>query len=507
MSCIDGKGIRTFCGKEECLYHYEKSFASFQGICCGASDSKECEENGCNCGKKKVDCWDKEKNGDITPFMVSNGCNKKFYFICNICYHLWSPSLNKVTSKNEPRWCPPCGKKKQILSQTKLLPKFIEQANIKHNNKYTYERTIYVNSSIKVIIICSKHGDWEQTPGNHLYGFGCEQCGIDKRADLQRLTLEEFIIKSIRTHGDLYEYDLVVYESYNTKVKIRCKTHSVFEQTPGNHIWGFGCLDCAGKRPVSKEKFIEMVKLVHKDRYDYSNMNYVHYQEKIQIICSIHGEFIQVPSVHILQEQGCPLCGIIERGIKKRLSKDEFVSKSIISNGNLYDYSEVDYINNSTPVNIKCSLHGIFSRTPQSHMSGYGCYACNNQSSKPAKEWLSMIQSSLSTPLQTTESSDGEYHISTTKFHADGYNPLTKTIYEFHGSFWHGDPSIYSSEMANSVTGTTMGKLYQKTQEKKQKCIELGYKYIEIWESQWKHFTKFIRMIQIQFRKRKSNPI
>ena len=79
--CINGKGSRTFCAKEECKYHFDKSFASFQGMCCGASDSNECKENGCHCGKKKVDCWDKEKNGDITPYMVSRGSEKKYNFV------------------------------------------------------------------------------------------------------------------------------------------------------------------------------------------------------------------------------------------------------------------------------------------------------------------------------------------------------------------------------------------------------------------------------------------
>jgi hypothetical protein len=44
--CIDGKRSRTFCGKEECKYNFDKSFASFQGMYCGTSDSKECEEKG-----------------------------------------------------------------------------------------------------------------------------------------------------------------------------------------------------------------------------------------------------------------------------------------------------------------------------------------------------------------------------------------------------------------------------------------------------------------------------
>jgi hypothetical protein len=52
-----------------------------------------------------------------------------------------------------------------------------------------------------------------------------------------------------------------------------------------------------------------------------------------------------------------------------------------------------------------------------------------------------------------------------------------------------------------------MGHLYQKTQEKKRRCIELGYKYVEMWESQWYRFKKFIRMVQLRFRKRKYNNV
>jgi hypothetical protein len=96
------------------------------------------------------------------------------------------------------------------------------------------------------------------------------------------------------------------------------------------------------------------------------------------------------------------------------------------------------------------------------------------------------------------------YLIPNTRFHADGYNPLSKTIYEFHGSFWHGDPSIYQLDTINSVTGTTMGELYQNTLDKKRRCIELGYNYVEIWGSQWHRFKKIIRMVQLRFRNRKS---
>lgn len=61
--------------------------------------------------------------------------------------------------------------------------------------------------------------------------------------------------------------------------------------------------------------------------------------------------------------------------------------------------------------------------------------------------------------------------------------------------------------MFNKTTNCTFGELYKKTQEKKQTCIELGYKYVEMGESQWNRFKRFIRMVQLSFRKRKSNPI
>jgi hypothetical protein len=100
--CIYRKGPRIFCGKEECTFHFDKSFASFKGMCCGSSDSKKCEENGCNCGKKKVDCWDKEKNGDITPYDLAIGAGKRYkpHFICPYG-HSFQKILDAVTTKKD----------------------------------------------------------------------------------------------------------------------------------------------------------------------------------------------------------------------------------------------------------------------------------------------------------------------------------------------------------------------------------------------------------------------
>lgn len=55
---------------------------------------------------------------------------------------------------------------------------------------------------------------------------------------------------------------------------------------------------------------------------------------------------------------------------------DNFIKKSNDIHNNKYDYSKVDYINNSTKVCIICPEHGEFWQTPNSHLSGVGCPSC-----------------------------------------------------------------------------------------------------------------------------------
>jgi hypothetical protein len=53
---------------------------------------------------------------------------------------------------------------------------FIEKAIENHQDKYDYSNIIYISSITKVKIICKKHGEFEQTPSQHLSGAGCNKC-------------------------------------------------------------------------------------------------------------------------------------------------------------------------------------------------------------------------------------------------------------------------------------------------------------------------------------------
>jgi G:T-mismatch repair DNA endonuclease (very short patch repair protein) len=78
----------------------------------------------------------------------------------------------------------------------------------------------------------------------------------------------------------------------------------------------------------------------------------------------------------------------------------------------------------------------------------------------------------------------------------DGYDPETKTIYEFYGDFWHGNPNLYKPDKLNIYCGKTMKELYDKTIQRENKLKSMGYKFITIWENDWKKIYKDIKNIK-----------
>ncbi len=123
----------------------------------------------------------------------------------------------------------------------------------------------------------------------------------------RKLTTKEFIRKARAVHGDKYDYSKVVYVGAKSKVIITCPTHGDFEQIPTSHLGGSGCPRCSGNVKSSTEEFIEKVRVVHNDKYDYSKVEYVSARKKVIITCPTHGDFEQRPKDH-LWGQDCPRC-------------------------------------------------------------------------------------------------------------------------------------------------------------------------------------------------------
>lgn len=67
----------------------------------------------------------------------------------------------------------------------------------------------------------------------------------------------------------------------------------------------------------------------------------------------------------------------------RRKTREEFISDAIEVHGDKYDYSQVEYLGNKTPVKIYCKQHEYyFWQRPDSHLNGKGCAFCGLEKHK-----------------------------------------------------------------------------------------------------------------------------
>tara|TARA_R110000868_G_scaffold176916_3_gene414928 strand:- start:3652 stop:4551 length:900 start_codon:yes stop_codon:yes gene_type:complete len=176
----------------------------------------------------------KEIHGDRYDYSLVDYINSKteVEIICDV-HGIFNQKPEKHINRGSG--CPNCSKTKKLTTES-----FITQALEVHGNKYDYNKTEYVNAKCKVIISCSKHGDFEQTPSSHI----SQKTGCPKCSKKYNYTTEEFIGKAQSLHNMTYTYGKVVYSNNYTKIIITCPKHGDFEQTPANHLKGKGCSTC-----------------------------------------------------------------------------------------------------------------------------------------------------------------------------------------------------------------------------------------------------------------------
>jgi hypothetical protein len=344
---------------------------------------------------------------------------------------------------------------------------FIERSIKKHNNKYDYSLVEYTNCNSKVKIICPVHGEFEQTPNNHLRSTGCAACGKKQSNISSRNSVDKFIKQARKFHGDRYDYSLVDYKNMHTKVKIICPVHGEFEQTPNNHIRGRRCKKCSlvsyrEKRQFTTEEFVYNAKEIHGDKYDYSLVDYTGQLNKINIICPIHGEFSQLPNNHLKYE--CNLCGN-QKISNHRMTTEDFIIKAKEVHGDRYDYSLVDYKNMHTKVKIICKEHGLFEMIPTNHIhfNSNNCPSCACGNSKQEKEVLDHIKLHYNGIIL-----ENDRTLIAPK-ELDIVLPELKIAIEYCGLYWHSN--VYKDKNYH------LNKL--------EKCNVIGYRLITIFEDEW----------------------
>lgn len=375
--------------------------------------------------------------------------------------------------------------------------KFIELAEAKfqyEDGSPLYDYTgVILHGQAKITIGCRvpKHETFEKTPARHLSGQGCPKCSLKVRSAKRAMSLDTFKTSAIEKHGaGRYDYSEVVYVNNRTDVKIGCvgKNHKPFYQIPEVHLRGNGCPACgfektAAQNRLTTEEFTTRAREVHGDTYSYLELEYLGYSIKVRIICSIHGGFYQSPGDH-LAGRGCSKCGRIRTTLAQAMTRAQFILRAVKKHGE-YGYSKAMYVNIFTRVIIICETHGEFTQTPHDHLAGHKCPSCRHSGfSKLALEWL-QYKSDSTGKIITHALNGGEHRIPGTKYTVDGYIKSTNTVLEFHGDYWHGNPKLYSPADTNERSKTTFGELHRKTIAKREMILGMGYKYEEIWESDW----------------------
>lgn len=294
----------------------------------------------------------------------------------------------------------------------------------------------------------------------------------------------------------------------------------------------------------TKEELLALYKSTHGEFYDYSLLDLDHkINGKVRIICPEHGEFLQSHNDHI--RVGCPKCGY--QKVKTKLSKVLVQGMADLESkfGHLFDFSNANYKNSSSPLDLKCKRHNIFFRNTAYHIvRGAGCPECkkekvSNKKKLGTEEFInrsidkhgdrydySLVEyKTLIDKVEITCPKHGSFYqkprehlrghgcpicASTTVsvvsqkwldsfgvklirehrinhefgyYSVDGYDPETNTVYEFYGDYWHGNPAHFDHNKVNPSLDKKYGELYNSTMLREQVLKDLGYRLVTIWES------------------------
>lgn len=202
--------------------------------------------------------------------------------------------------------------------------------------------------------------------------FRCSKCNYKLRNNTEIKKLD-FIHKAKTKNGDKFDYSLVEYFNSKSNVKIICNNcKKVFHQLPDIHLDSYGCI--CYKRQFYKEKFLISCNDIYGDKFNYDLIEYNGMKSKLKILCNqCNKVFEQRASSHLNDRMGCPYCAIK----RKTSNTEQFILKSQNKQGNKYDYTLVEYVNNFTKLKIICKkCNNIFLQKPCDHLRGNGCPKC-----------------------------------------------------------------------------------------------------------------------------------
>lgn len=119
-----------------------------------------------------------------------------------------------------------------VVTKEDFIKRSVEQFGSK---SFDFTDLRFQGMGIRTNIVCSKHGDLDISPENHLrLKTGCKKCG-GKSEDY---SFDNFLEKARQKFGDesRFDYSRMVYKGTAEKVEVVCRIHGSFWTLPGDHI-------------------------------------------------------------------------------------------------------------------------------------------------------------------------------------------------------------------------------------------------------------------------------
>ena len=392
--------------------------------------------------------WHPTKNGELTPEMVTAGSSKKVWWYCDKaecgCIHEWIAPVAE-RAKRGCRWC--AGQAAcQHTCLSSLRPDIAAQWHPTKNGELTPEM-VTVGSSKRVWWYCDKAEcgcihEWQAPPSGRTKSLrdsgGCRWCAgqaVCKHTSLSGRRPDIANQWHPTKNGELTPDTVTV----RCGIKVwwlcdvggECGCNHEWESIISHRTGGSGCPYCAGSRT-------------------------------------------------------CPHTCLL--GLHPTIAAEWHPTK----NGTLTPLDVA--AGSSKKVWWQCSVDGshewatiIHHRTAARSLSG--CPRCVTVGySKVAIRWLAEVASIENIVIQTALSPGGEYHVRRARgrsYKADGYHKPSNTIFEFHGTIWHGDIRYHDPDSINPVTNVPYGILYERTMTKEAELRALGYRLVVMWEADY----------------------
>lgn len=145
--------------------------------------------------------------------------------------------------------CPYCNQEKKRILFSLGDNEFINKSNEIHHGLYKYDKVKYVNNATKVVVTCTKHGDFMVTPANHLKGRGCPLCKAEKNVYEERLF---YFLKTIIPENDIVKQARFDWLTNNKSLDFYIPKYKIAIEHQGSQHFMFQTF-----LHVTEEKFIK----------------------------------------------------------------------------------------------------------------------------------------------------------------------------------------------------------------------------------------------------------